>query len=85
VIGQNEKHVYNSQNHYKDFLDAVRKRSQPIADIETGHRSATVCNIGNIAFELNRPLHWDPVKEKFKNDKEADKLLSRPMKKEWAV
>lgn len=85
LIGENEKHVYKSLNHYKDFLNAIRQRSKPISDIETGHRSATVCNIGNIAFELNRPLKWDPKKEKFKNDDEANNLLSRPMKKEWAV
>jgi len=85
VIGENEKRVYNSPNHYKDFLNAIRKRSQPVSDIETGHRSATVCNIGNIAYELNRPLRWNPKKEKFKNDEQANALLSRPMKKEWAV
>lgn len=85
VIGENEKRVYNSPNHYKDFLNAIRNRSKPVSDIETGHRSATVCNIGNIAFELNRPLKWNPKKEQFKNDEEANKMLSRPMKKEWAV
>lgn len=85
VIGDNEKRVYNSPNHYKDFLNAIRTRGLPVSDIETGHRSATVCNIGNIAYELNRPLKWDPKKEEFKNDKEANQLLSRPMKNEWAV
>lgn len=85
AIGVNEKHVYNSPDHYKDFLNAIRKRSKPVSDIETGHRSATVCNIGNIAFELQRKLVWDPANEKFNNDEEANKLLSRPMKKEWAV
>lgn len=85
VIGANEKQVYHSDNHYKDFLNAIRKRGLPISDIETGHRSATVCNLGNIAYELNRPLKWDPKKEDFKNDKEANKLLSRKMRKEWEV
>lgn len=84
IIGGNDKRVYYSDNHYKDFLDAIRKRSKPIADIETGHRSATVCNIGNIAYELGVPLKWNPVKEKFDNDK-ANALLGRAMKKEWAV
>ncbi|MES2276727.1 MAG: Gfo/Idh/MocA family oxidoreductase [Bacteroidota bacterium] len=83
-IGGNDKRVYFSDNHYKDFLNAIRKRSMPIADIETGHRSATVCNIGNIAYELKVPLKWNPVKEKFDNDK-ANALLGRKMKKEWAV
>jgi len=85
TIGDSEKHVYKSENHYKDFLDATRKRSKPICDVEIGHRTATVCNIGNIAYQLNRPLQWDPVKEEFKNDAEANKLTGREMKKEWAV
>jgi predicted dehydrogenase len=80
----NDKRVYFSDNHYKDFLNAIKKRSKPIADIETGHRSATVCNIGNIAYELNVPLKWDPLKEKFDNSK-ANAMLSRNMKKEWEV
>jgi len=85
TIGDNEKHVYRSDDHYKDFLQAIRKRIKPIADVEIGHRTATVCNLGNIAYELKRPLKWDPVKEVFINDDEANKLTGREMKKEWNV
>lgn len=85
VIGPGEKHVYFSDNHYKDFLDAMRKRSMPICDVETGHRTATVCNIGNIAYELKRSLKWDPKRERFDEDKEANALLSRPLRREWAI
>lgn len=85
VIGPNEKHVYFSENHYNDFLQAIRKRSMPICDVEIGHRTATVCNIGNIAYELKRSLKWDPKTEKFVNDKEANALLSRPLRKEWSI
>ncbi len=84
-IGENEKHVYYSENHYKDFLNAVRNRSKPICDVETGHRTATVCNIGNIAYQLKRPLQWDPKKERFKNDKEANALLGRSMNDTWGI
>lgn len=84
-IGETEKHVYKSENHYKDFLDAMRKRSKPICDVEIGHRTASVCNIGNIAYELKRPLQWDPKKEVFKNDKEANALLGRPMLNDWKI
>lgn len=84
-IGPDEQHVYHSENHYKDFLDAMWNRTRPICDVETGHRTATVCNIGNIAYELNRPLKWNPKKEKFKKDSEAKALLSRPMREEWAI
>ncbi len=85
VIGPNEKHVYLSVDHYKDFLQAIRNRTKPVADVEIGHRTATVCNIGNLAYELKRPLQWDPHKEEFKNDDEANKLRGREMRKEWVV
>jgi hypothetical protein len=84
-IGDTQKHVYKSENHYKDFLNAIRKRTKPICDVEIGHRTATVCNIGNIAYQVKRPLKWDPEKEKFKDDGEANALLGRPMLNEWAI
>lgn len=85
VIGETEKHVYKSEDHYKDFLNAMRKRSKPVCDVEIGHRTASVCNIGNIAYQVKRRLEWDPKKETFKNDKEANALLGRPMLNEWGI
>ena len=85
IIDSTKKHVYKSENHYKDFLNAMRTRTKPICDVETGHRTATVCNIGNIAYQLKRPLKWNPKKEKFKKDVEATALLGRPMLNEWAI
>nr|WP_299415184.1 Gfo/Idh/MocA family oxidoreductase [uncultured Emticicia sp.] len=85
VIGETEKHVYKSENHYKDFLDAMSNRSKPICDVEVGHRTASVCNIGNIAYRLNRSLKWNPKKEIFIDDKEANALLGRTMNKEWGI
>ncbi len=85
IIGPDEKHVYFSDNHYNDFLKAMRNRSKPIADVEIGHRTATVCNIGNIAYQLNRPLKWNPHKEEFINDNDANALTTREMRKEWVV
>ena len=82
-IGPNEKHLYESKNHYTDWLDAVRNRTKPICDIETGCRSVSVCLLGNIAYELGRPLKWDPDKEVFVADSEANRLLSRPMRSPW--
>jgi predicted dehydrogenase len=85
VISETERHVYKSENHYKDFLAAMRSRKHPICDVETGHRTATVCNIGNIAYQVKRPLRWNPKKEKFKGDAEANDLLGRMMNKEWGI
>jgi predicted dehydrogenase len=85
IIGETEKHVYKSEDHYKDFLNAIRKRSKPICDVEIGHRTATVCNIGNIAYQLKRRLQWNPATEMFTNDAEANALLGRPMSNEWGI
>lgn len=85
VFNAGEAGVYVSTNHYKDFLNAIRTRKPPICDVETGHRTASVCNIGNIAYGLGRSLKWDPVKEDFEGDKKASQLLGRPMRKEWKV
>jgi predicted dehydrogenase len=82
-LGPNEIHLYESNNHYTDWLDAVRKRSKPICDIETGCRSVTVCHLGNIAYKLGRPLKWNPEREVFVADAEANRLLSRPMRSPW--
>lgn len=83
VIGANEIHVYRSENHHKDWIEAIRKRSRPICDVETGHRTASVCTLGNLAYELKRPLEWIPEKEKFTKDKEANKRRGRKMRKEY--
>ncbi|WP_304068748.1 Gfo/Idh/MocA family protein [Pedobacter glucosidilyticus] len=73
--------IYHSTNHYQDFLDAIKNRSKPICDVEIGHRTASVCNIANIAYELKRPLKWNPEKEFFINDQEANELRGRAFKK----
>ncbi|GAB3978391.1 Gfo/Idh/MocA family oxidoreductase [Spirosoma terrae] len=85
IIGETEKRVYFSDNHYKDFLDAIRSRKNPISDVEVGHRTASVCTLGNIAYQLGRPLRWNPEKEQFVNDADANKLLSRPIRTKWTV
>ncbi|OHB80655.1 MAG: oxidoreductase [Planctomycetes bacterium RBG_16_55_9] len=82
-LGPNEIHLYESRNHYVDWLDAIRKRSRPICDIETGCRSVSVCHLGNIAYKLGRPLKWNPEHEVFEGDDGANRLLSRPMRSPW--
>jgi len=82
-IGPNEIHLYESRNHYTDWLDAIRKRSRPICDIETGCRSVSVCHLGNMAYKLGRPLKWDPEREVFLGDSGANRLLSCAMRSPW--
>jgi predicted dehydrogenase len=78
-----DKRVYYSDNHYQDWVNAMKTRTRPISDVEVGHRTASVCNLVNIAYELQRPLVWNPEKEKFEGDKWANMMLSRPIRGKW--
>jgi len=78
-----EQRVYFSDNHFQDWIDAIKSRTKPIAHAEIGHRSATICNIANIAYELQQPLEWDPETELFINNSFANMMLSRPYRGEW--
>ena len=78
-----ESGQYHVPDHVRNFLDSIRSRRDPVAPVEVGHRSATVCHLGNIAMRLKRSLRWDPVREKFLGDKEANGMLSRPMRSPW--
>lgn len=84
-IGDNEIKLYRSENHYQDWIDAIKNRTKPIADIEIGHRTATVCNVANIAYELRRPLKWNPEKEQFINDHYANSQLSRTYREGYSL
>lgn len=69
--------------HAANFIECVRSRKTPAADVEIGHRSTTVPHLGNIAFKTGRKLLWDAAKENFVNDVEASKLLGRKGRKPW--
>ena len=61
--------------HHRAFIESVISRIDPNVPVEVGHSSCNVCNIGNIAMELGRPVVWNPIVQKFMNDPEATKLL----------
>ncbi len=82
-IKATDKHLYKSDNHYQDWIDAIKKRSKPISDVEVGHRTSSLCNIANIAYELQRPLKWNPKKEVFVNDATANRMLTRTYRGKW--
>tara|TARA_R110000868_G_scaffold37111_5_gene131389 strand:+ start:11483 stop:12823 length:1341 start_codon:yes stop_codon:yes gene_type:complete len=84
-LSQTDTKLYRSDNHYQDWLDAIKNRTNPVADIEIGHRTASICNLGNIAYELKRPLSWDPEKERFKDDTEANTMLSRTYREGYSL
>jgi hypothetical protein len=64
--------------HIQNWLDCIKSRELPNADVEIGHRSISVCHLLNITRELNRKLQWDPATEQFVGDDEANKLVDRP-------
>jgi len=70
--------------HMQNWFDCIRSRQKPIADVEIGHRSATVCHLGNIARLTGKKLAWDPVKEQF-DDAEANKYLDRVRRKGYEL
>jgi myo-inositol 2-dehydrogenase/D-chiro-inositol 1-dehydrogenase len=80
VIGPQEIHLYESTNHHGNWLECVRSRRQPIAPVEVAHRSCTACLIHHMAMKLKRKLQWDPVRERFKNDDDANAMLLRPQR-----
>jgi len=83
VIGPQEIHLYQSDDHYQNFLDCVRNRSETSTPSKIAHRSNMICHLGLIALKLGRKVKWDPAVERFINDPEADRLLSRPMRSPW--
>jgi len=83
--GPNEVRLYRSDNHYRNFIDCVNSRQEPIAPIEQAHRSISIAHLGNISLRLGRDLRWDPKQERVLDDDAANQMLSRPMRKPWAI
>jgi predicted dehydrogenase len=78
---------HSGDDHVRNFLDSVKSRSEPSAPIETSHRSASICHLGNIAIQLKAELKWDPKAERFEGRKadEANALLNRPARDAWSA
>ena len=74
-----------SNHHQQNFLDAVRTRGQTVAPVEVAVRSDAICQLSDIAMRLGRKLKWNPDKEEFVGDAEANRMLSRPMRAPWSL
>jgi predicted dehydrogenase len=85
VIGPDEIHLYQSDDQHGNWLECIRSRKAPIAPAEVGHRACSTCLLHHIAMKTGRRLYWDPVKERFKNDDEANKMLSRPQRSPYRM
>jgi len=84
-LGPNDEHLYRSSDHKQNFLDCIRTRKDPICHAEVGHRSATLCHLGNISMRLDRELEWDPQRERFPGDAEAQGMVGRAMRAPWRL
>jgi predicted dehydrogenase len=77
--------LYASKDHHLNWLDCVKTRKTPITDVAIGHRSATVCHLGNIAIRVGRPIRWNPESQTIVEDSEAEAMLDRPYRAPWKL
>jgi len=84
-IKDSDVRLVASKEHHQNWLECIKSRKPPICDVAIGHRSATVCHLGNISIRTGKKLKWDPAKEEFVGDAEAAKWVSRPYRAPWRL
>lgn len=84
-FGAGEIRLKRSTNHFRNFIDCVISREEPVAPCEEAHRSISICHLGNIAMLLGRDLKWDPNNEQIDGDPSAQWMLNRPYRKPWSL
>jgi len=77
--------LWQARYHMENWLDCIRTRATPVADVEIGHRSISIAHLANITRQLNRKLQWNPRKERFVGDKEANRMVNRPRRKGYEL
>jgi predicted dehydrogenase len=83
-LGERDFHLpVVANNQRQNWLDCIRSRQRPVADVAIGARSAQVCQLANIGYQLRRSLRWDPEREEFTSDDEANRLRSRENRAPW--
>jgi len=80
-----EVHLYESNDHFGNWLDCIQSRKRPVYDVEIGHRVTTWSHLGNIAYLTGRKLRWDPARQCFPDDPEANRPLQRPYREPWRL
>ncbi len=85
VIGPNEFHFKISKDHHGNWLESIKDNTSPIAPVEEAHRSCSACLVHHIAMKLKRTVYWDPVRERFNNDEQANAMLSRPQRAPYII
>jgi len=77
--------LYESNHHHQNWLDCIKSRKDPICNVDIGHRSATICHLGNIAVRTGKNVLWDPKKEQITGDPGLAKWASRPYRQPWKL
>jgi len=85
LIGEKGIPRGEGDNHIGNWVACIKSRERPVGDVEIGHRSTTVCHLGNIARWAGRKLQWDPAKELFVGDDDANKYVTRPQRKPYQI
>lgn len=85
LLGPTANRVYKSSNHKQDFLDCMRSRKKPIADVEVGARTVSVCHLVNFAYYYGKQFKWNPAKEEFAGGTGDPKWLDVPYRDKWKL
>ncbi len=84
-IGPDEIHLHRAEEQHGDWLNSILTREPPVAPVEVAHRSCSACLVSHIAMKLPRKLSWDPQAERFRDDDEANAMLTRSQRSPWGL
>jgi hypothetical protein len=84
-LGEKELKLYRATSHHRNWIECIKSRKECICPAEVGHRSASICHLANIGYQLRRALRWDPAEQKFIDDEGANKLLVRTIREPWKL
>jgi predicted dehydrogenase len=84
-LKESDIRLYTAESEHRNFIDCVKSRGETFVPVEVGHRTASALHMGNIAMELEGKVNWDPDKEEFIDDDEANALRSRKRRDPWKL
>jgi predicted dehydrogenase len=84
-LQEGDVRLYASKQHHENWLDCIKSRKLPICDVAIGHRTATVCHLGNIAIRTGKKIKWDPAKEQIIGDPDSAKWVDKPYRAPWKL
>ena len=84
-LGPKDHPLYQATSQHRNWIECIKSGKQCICPAEVGHRSASICHLANIGYQLRRALRWDPAEQKFIDDEAANKMLERPLREPWKL